>query len=282
MSLLSAVALALAFVVIAIGAALLVFYLLPRFGDRVRPVWPSRRLGRLAAIMAGIVALAAFAAGTYAALVKENDALIGHLLSWPVLVLVVVLLLRSAIHNLLTREGLESLKAGPGGFEAKWFAQRIEDAKHDLEEGNASATPPRAQTDAAEDVTPDVDESTSFMEEMLSLAKVSPRSVVLESFVRLEQVFREVMEPGAGSLGGGIRRPSVRTLAKKAQDDGLLTAKEFNVLQELTSLRNVIAHDPRFKLDADRAIEFAEIARRIAIALRLARGQDHTATADPL
>jgi hypothetical protein len=280
MSLQWTVALALAFVLIAIGAALLVFVLMGRFGGQVPPVRPSRLIGRLATILATIVAFTALAAGSYAALVKENDALIGHLLSWPVLVLVVVLLLRSAIQNLLTREGLESLKAGPGGFEARWVTQRLEEAKHDLQAESASATPPPAGTHAAEDVNVGVDESTSFMIEMLNLAKVSPRSVVLESFARLEQVFREAMDAEPGRPGP--RNPSVRTLANNALDEGLLTRKEFAALLELNNLRNVTAHDPRFKLDADQALKFAELARQVALALRTARGQTYDATGDPL
>lgn len=265
-----AVALALALILIAAGAALLVFLLLGRPDPQEEREVSPQRAGRRGVVLMTAVASVLLGLGVYAALVEKNDALLRYLLSWPVLVLVVVLLLRSAIQSLLTREGLESIKAGPGGFEAKWVDQRLAVAKHDLQTADTSIGTTGVGGDRP----------TAFMAEMGNLSKVSPRSAVLESFARLEQVLREVM--GVHVEQARQRRPSARALTNAAFQRDLLSSDEVAAMVELIDLRNVVAHDPRIELDAKQAIDFAGLARQLALSLRLGSGQGDLTDEDPL
>jgi hypothetical protein len=108
---------------------------------------------------------------------------------------------------------------------------------------------------------------------MRQLAEVQPRAVILESHSRLEHLLREVVpvKPAGGNAGSG-RFPSVRSLARQAESAGLITRQELSVLDELTNLRNVVAHTRESAITYEQAMNYAELARQIAISIRLAAG----------
>jgi uncharacterized protein YutE (UPF0331/DUF86 family) len=86
--------------------------------------------------------------------------------------------------------------------------------------------------------------------------ELSPRAAVLESFSRLEATLREAVPTQD-------RRPtSIRRLGSLAVEARILTEQEAGILNDLTTLRNVAAHES-LDMDADQARVFVDLAARL-------------------
>lgn len=192
------------------------------------------------------------------------SATIGQLI-WPILILVLVLLLRDPIKNLIGSPDLRRVKAGPAGLEVE-FERELAKAQDELTGG--SGVPSKAPVDSAEGQV-----AAGFMDEMRALAAVQPRAVVLESHSRLERLLRNSVDMPTDDRRSG-RYISVRNLTRAAKEQELLAPSEAHALDELTDLRNRIAHEPDETLSPEVAIRYAELAVQVAVALRLARGEN--------
>jgi len=192
------------------------------------------------------------------------SATIGHLV-WPALIGALIFFFKEPVKELLASRELKNLKAGPGGVELQ-FDRELKVAEAKLEEGDESGS-------RALGTTPEVSLTSDFIGEMAQLAAISPRSVVLETHTRLEKLLRRVVtidEPRHGE-----RRPtfSMRGLSRLAVAQDLLTPQEASALDELTLLRNRIAHEPDELISEGTSLRYAEAALQIAYAIRVAIGQ---------
>jgi hypothetical protein len=167
---------------------------------------------------------------------------------WPATVLIIVVLLRRPLARMLKTAALRRLKAGPGGVELEWD-RALEEAQTELGEEPTTLEP-----------TPDIeDESAAFLAEMRKLAEISPEAAVMESYRRLEQEVRPLLE-------GRVPRPSERRtwgslfmLAREAARRGILEERDVALLADLSALRNAAAHE-RVDLDEERALSYTELA----------------------
>lgn len=197
------------------------------------------------------------------------SAVIGSL-AWPVAIIVLVLLLRRPLVKMLSERPVKLFEAGPTGVKVEYFDEKIEEARSELEEARAErgdlkgAAPAPFDTSAARD---------DFMYEMEQLAKVSPSAVILESFARLERVLREALEPQSPGNHAPGRLSSIRQLARQAVDQRLIAPSELAALDDVTVLRNVVAHRRAVELDEERALAYASLIRQLIISVSLARGQ---------
>lgn len=192
------------------------------------------------------------------------SATIGQLV-WPVFIVMVVLILKEPIKQLATNPRLKRVKAGPGGLELE-LRDELDQAEKEIASGADAAEleAPRAGDDAA----------TDFIAEMARLASVAPRSVVLESHARLERLLRNSVEVPEGE----DRRPrylSMRTLTRAAKAQGLVSNQEAGVSDELTFLRNRVAHEPDEEISKETALRYAELSAEVAMAVRLALGETY-------
>ena len=191
------------------------------------------------------------------------SATIGQLV-WPIVVVVLVLLLKEPIKKIAASPRLTRVKVGPSGLEAE-FKQELDEVERELESGPAeNEVEPPANVEAA---------GSDFRLEMERLAAVAPRSVVLESFVRLESFLRNSIDVPDGERGP--RFVPMRTLGRIAVEQGLLTSNEASVLDELTYLRNRVAHEADETLSQEAAIRYAEAVWDVAVAAHLAQGKTH-------
>ncbi|WP_143101951.1 hypothetical protein [Amycolatopsis marina] len=110
------------------------------------------------------------------------------------------------------------------------------------------------------------------MYEMKQLAQVSPRAAILESFARLEKTLREIVEMGPENEKGR-HFTSARELARRAADQGFLTPSELSAFDDVSVLRNTVAHRRDTDIDTDRALEYTALVRQLIIALALAKGR---------
>lgn len=186
-------------------------------------------------------------------------------LAWPSVAVGCVLILRRPLARLLMSDRVKRLKAGPSGIELEYWDEAVKEAKGELD-GDV-----QRQWVSIEAVVPEDDEIAGgpFREEMRSLARISPRAAVLESFIRLEQLLRTELSE---TVSVSSRPLSVRSLGHMAEEQGLLMPQERMVLEDLIPLRNAAAHSGADGLDEARAIEFSELVRQLMIAVLLARG----------
>lgn len=194
-------------------------------------------------------------------------------LAWPVGVVIAALLLRKPFTDLLADPSTKHVKAGPGGLEIEKWDQRLADARQEIE---ASPVPPGEAQPAA-------DEELTFGGEMFDLATVSPSAAILESFAVLERLLRQLVriEPGTRRPDGRliITAPSVRVLARMARKQGLLTDEETYAIEDLSVLRNVVAHE-HADIDVDRARDYVILVSRLVATLN-AHARDVDATDPP-
>jgi hypothetical protein len=199
-------------------------------------------------------------------------------IAWPVAASAMVIVLRRPIAHILRRGQIKRLKAGPTGLELEYFDEKIQEANESLAEA------PTAAASLTISVLPEIAMARDdFMAEMRQLADVAPSAVILESFARLEKVLRESLESTPeGEVE--IRRPaSIRTLARRALDQKLITQSEFAALEDLVVLRNIVTHGGSAgDLDADRALSYAEIVRQLITSILLnSRGNGGRSTNEP-
>lgn len=187
--------------------------------------------------------------------------------AWPAAIVLLAVLFRRSVRQLLTGD-VKRWKAGPSGLEVE-FQESLPAIRREVEKGREAVPGPpaaaAAETAAAPgDSTPDV--TPSFREEMLEVAKRSPRAAVLESYDRLEALLREKLK----ASGLDTRRlPTLGApgLADLARLRGLITPETETAVNGLTVLRNLTAHDRESELSYEKAVEFIDLVMAIMFAV---------------
>lgn len=179
--------------------------------------------------------------------------LIGSL-AWPVAIVTLAVLFRRSLRRLLSGD-VKVLRAGPSGLEVQ-FRDIVPGIRQEVEKGQEAAAPAAASPFSS---PPDV--SMGFRDEMLELAKRSPRAAVLESFDRLEGLLREKLK----DRGVDRRLPTLGAtgLADLARLAGLITTETETAIHGLTTLRNLTAHGAESELSYERAVEFIDLVAAI-------------------
>lgn len=171
-------------------------------------------------------------------------------LSWPLLILIGVVLLRAPISDALMSGPMKRFRAGPAGFEIEW-GQKLEGLQTEAE----AADLPKVEaadglpTETPRPVAPDLEQ------ELLATVDVSPRSAVLEAYSRLEAELRAVT-PDPGGLW------PVRLLAAEAVKKGLLREDQAEIVDKLTALRNDAAHEGS-NMSAENARLYVDLVTRL-------------------
>lgn len=177
-----------------------------------------------------------------------------------------VVLLRKQILKVLNDPGsLKRLKAGP--LELEYFDKTLDEVRETLqkeESAGGAGYPP----DPAEEESADLD----FVSEMVMLADLSPRSVVLESSARLEVELRELVRSKREDFKGRLKFGTMMQLARMAQEEDLISDNDLLVLQDLSRLRNAIAHDSTVHIEKTQALAFADLADQTVKAIRRRNG----------
>ena len=165
-------------------------------------------------------------------------------LAWPTAAIAALLVLRKPIAGLIPLARKLKYK----DFEME-FGQQVREAKAD-----AAVELPLPTTRALPAVVPNP---------LRELAEVSPRSAVTEAWRQVEVAATEAARRNDISLGNrDAYSPSqvMRELIRaRVVDEG-----KVGIFHELRSLRNQAVHAPDFALSAESALEYAEIARRLA------------------
>lgn len=183
-------------------------------------------------------------------------------LAWPVAVVVLVALFKKQILKVLDDPGsLKRLKAGP--LELEYFDKTLDEVRETLQKED-SAEGSEYPPDPTEEESVDLE----FMSEMALLADLSPRSVVLESSARLEMELRELVRSKREDFRGRLKFGSILQVARLARETDLISENDLFVLQDLSRLRNAIAHDSTVQIEKMQALAFADLADQTAKAIR--------------
>ena len=172
-------------------------------------------------------------------------------LAWPLTVIIILLILRRPLTNLfpyiqhLRFQGLEV------EFGQKMQALALE----------AQKILPRSPGSPGSE--------KQILEQKVELARVSPRAVVLESWLQLEQAAVDAIHRhGIELKSTGLRSPLI--LGNTLEESGILNGSTPAIYHQLRNLRNAAAHASDFSFSADSAIEYAELAARLTEFLRKA------------
>jgi hypothetical protein len=182
-------------------------------------------------------------------------------LAWPAAASTMVLILRRPILRILHDRHIQSVEAGPSGVKLSFFDHQIDDAKKELTEDKAS--PGEASQQLTGDFADIISAGSDFTEEMRQLAKVAPRAVVLESFARLEEILRNTVQVTGQDKSRYRGTISVRNLVRMAVDQELLTPAQMAAFDDIVVVRNILSHEGPGNLDANRALEYADIAMQL-------------------
>lgn len=110
------------------------------------------------------------------------------------------------------------------------------------------------------------DERTFSADEVRELA-LSPRSTVIESWIRLEHSIRKKLKDN-DILLSRMDYASSSHLLDSLDKSGLLDKENFQLIRRLRDLRNVAAHSRKFKLRPDAALEYLSLVERVEASIQ--------------
>lgn len=176
--------------------------------------------------------------------------------AWPLVVILAVLALKKPLSNLISN--LRRLRWKD--FEAE-FGREVSVLRNAI---NREISPTVLSP-------PGTDEFYNFaystIDEFSNLAKLSPRSVVLESWRQVESAARD-----AASYHN-IPQDKIRSLppvvlGRLLAKAGILDSNQIRFYNDLRNLRNKAAHADEFSFSKEDALEYADLAKVVAQDIR--------------
>lgn len=188
----------------------------------------------------------------------ENFVKIVQIIIWPITAIILACIFKRSLSDLISNIVTIKYK----DFEAK-FAKKVEDLRKKAKDLpcslNVAVSDSISLSDsinAKKEVSIEKILTSEGMELYANLAKIDPKSAVMESWRKLALTIQEK----AKKLG--VRhniREAIEMLTKK----GLIDPGEKEMVNELRILRNEIEYAPNYKLTFLDAIKYAELAGRL-------------------
>ncbi len=178
--------------------------------------------------------------GFLASMVQSFVSLV-QALAWPVVILVLVLMFRSQVKGWLSAP-MQRFKAGPVEVE---FALKLAESE--------TVIPPVPVHRARRE--------REMREALKQLAEVEPGSAVLAAHERIYQRLREMVGPDA-NVSGPLPGTAL-AVARVAAARGLITQETVEAIEELTGLRNLVAHSGADAVTTDTALRYVGLADRV-------------------
>ena len=182
-------------------------------------------------------------------------------------------ILRHPLDKMLNARPIRRLEAGPAGIKVEYFDKVLEETRNELADAQHQRQKSEALTSVESAEIGAVAEDGDYMAEMKRLAQISPSAAVLESFARLDRELRDAVEPTQVKGQPTRKISSVRPLARRAVDGGILAPSELAAFDDVTAIRNAVSHQRVEDLDVDRALAYAELVQQLIISIRLSTGR---------
>lgn len=192
-------------------------------------------------------------------------------LSWPVVVLIIVLMFRKSIKTLLPT--LKRLNWKEGTVE---FDKGIEEVAKEAELALPQAPAPLEIT-VHDTVSVKTKDEVSFLkgasptietelkERFRQLADLHPAAAILESWLDLETELREVGKKRG--ISDSRRLPTIK-IGNELRARGIWDEETFNIFVRLRELRNTVVHTRTGWITPAQALVYDEIIRRLIAKLR--------------
>lgn len=165
-------------------------------------------------------------------------------LAWPVVAVVIILIVRRPLLAMLPL--VRRLRYGSLELD---FGRRVHELAAEVDkELPAVADEPLA-------------------ERLAQLARLSPRAAVLEAWLALEAAAAEASRREGLDLTSRERRTPL-LLGQALEQAGILDEQKLEIFHRLRNLRNAAAHASDFELDNQSAVEYGQLALRLAGFLR--------------
>lgn len=180
-------------------------------------------------------------------------------LSWPAVVLIIFFFLRRPIAALIPK--LRSLR-GPGGWQVEFgeqAAQVKEAAREALSEttGQAGTHELEGRSESSSnlvgELTLGLEGSPTWVDSLRRLTVTAPRSVVIESFLRVEEELRRLDGPQQ-------RRIPVRRVVDRLVGHQVIPANLRPLVLELAGMRNQVTHVSDFEVPTAAANAYLDAA----------------------
>ncbi|MFD6029832.1 hypothetical protein ACFWE5_03905 [Cellulosimicrobium funkei] len=156
------------------------------------------------------------------------DSTIGHVLSWPVIVLVALLVFRKPI-----RKRIKAIRRAKVGAAEVEFTEKLRDTEENVEQVKSDpAAGPGDESDSEER-----EDRARQAEERIREAEENPSASVLLAWADFEREQRRV----AHSLGISGRMDA-RTLEKELRKRGVGNDQYAEAVMDLRKMRNLVAH----------------------------------------
>jgi hypothetical protein len=200
-------------------------------------------------------------------------------LAWPVTVAVCVVVFRRQISKLMSGLVLRRFKAGPGGVEAE-FESVLALTEADLAEtagpeprqprrSHRQGSPPPVfsspmESPPAPTQPGPVTDTGSALHDLAFVAQQAPRVAVIQGHLRLEDALRTLaLESGHPQFGSAV------DLARRAHAAGQITSETVAAIENLTGLRDVVAHsDAATHISVGTAEMYLALVDRVLALLR--------------
>ncbi len=170
-------------------------------------------------------------------------------LAWPITLVIVLLLLRRPLLDLIPL--LQRLKYKDLELD---FGSKVQELAAEAQEEFSWALEGQTNLDRI---------SVYYA----PIAAVSPRAAVLEAWLELESAAIAASKRHGLELTSAERRSPIE-LGRALEQAGILDENKKRIFHRLRNLRNAAAHASEFALDADSAIEYADLATRLTEYLR--------------
>lgn len=203
--------------------------------------------------------------------------------AWPAVVVAGVWLFRNQVGDFLRKfsnlldENVEEASLGARGASIR---RKRMDVRDDLDRARQSI--PQSATPDAHGEGQSTRTPSAFEEEISMLASINPAAAISAASAALEVALRDALEhaAGAGAPVGDVSRMTFGRLIHECERLGLLDRGEAQGARYLSDLRNTAVHQG--VATESQALEFADMAIRLAVAARLGAGQAALDFPEPL
>jgi uncharacterized protein YutE (UPF0331/DUF86 family) len=173
---------------------------------------------------------------------KEIINLVG-LISWPLTVIILGFAFRKTINGLMDR--INSAKYKELEIDFKQIMAESEEIiiKSNIEKSNGKLR--------------SYSMTTEFLNKIKQISDVSPRSLIIESWIQLETALNDIAK---NNLSGSVRPAlNVHELVNK----NLIEKTDMEVYNNVRKIRNNIMHNYNYKVTQDESIEYALLIYRL-------------------
>ncbi|MCT9931871.1 hypothetical protein N5079_16810 [Planotetraspora sp. A-T 1434] len=193
-----------------------------------------------------------------------SEKMLGHLLSWPVLVLIALLLFRKPlgelIKNIKSYEGLgQKITFGEELAQLEQAAENLEVSSTASERIEAPTSGPRSEGDAlgANEPAGEADERAAI-DRFVMLAQQAPSAAVIDAWIKIEVALRRLAK--IFRMQEDDRRPlSSAEIARRLVRENAIPQESLGQFDSFRRLRNDVAHGAHVPTPGE-ALAYADAA----------------------